>query len=96
VLFVHGPGGIGQTTLLLEMRARATAAGRTTVLLDGYEQLGAIDSWMRQDFVPSLPAEDVVVLAGVAVPDRRRLLHPGHQREPVARHAASRVGRPRA
>jgi hypothetical protein len=32
-----GPGGIGKTTLLLEMRARATAAGRTTVLLDGSE-----------------------------------------------------------
>jgi RecA/RadA recombinase len=28
VLFVHGPGGIGKTTLLLEMRARASAAGR--------------------------------------------------------------------
>lgn len=37
VLFVHGPGGIGKTTLLLEMRARASAAGRPTVLLDGTE-----------------------------------------------------------
>jgi hypothetical protein len=105
VLFVHGPGGIGKTTLLLEMRARASAAGRTTLLLDGseidpspdgfsqaveaagaahaahveradgghsgtvllvdgYEQLGAIDGWLRQLFVPSLPAEDVVVLTG--------------------------------
>src|SRR3954452_22349385 len=93
VLFVHGPGGIGKTTLLLELRARASAAGRTAVLLhgseidpspagfrqaveaaglgaradggavllvDGYEQLGAIDGWLRQDFVPSLRAEDVV------------------------------------
>lgn len=37
VLFVHGPGGIGKTTLLLEMRARARAAGRTVALLDGRE-----------------------------------------------------------
>jgi len=37
VLFVHGPGGIGKTTLLHEMRARASAAGRTTLLLDGSE-----------------------------------------------------------
>jgi hypothetical protein len=37
VLFVHGPGGIGKTTLLLEMRARASAAGRATLLLDGSE-----------------------------------------------------------
>jgi KaiC/GvpD/RAD55 family RecA-like ATPase len=30
VLVVHGPGGIGKTTLLLELRARARAAGRPT------------------------------------------------------------------
>ncbi|HEX2772678.1 MAG TPA: ATP-binding protein [Micromonosporaceae bacterium] len=91
VLFVHGPGGIGKTTLLHEMRARARAAGRSTVLLDGreidpspdglnqaihaagggtvllidgYEQLEALDGWLRQELIPSLPAEDVVVLAG--------------------------------
>jgi hypothetical protein len=37
VLFVSGPGGIGKTTLLLEMRARARAAGRSVALLDGRE-----------------------------------------------------------
>src|SRR5690348_12439248 len=37
VVFVHGPGGIGKTTLLREMRARARAAERTAVLLDGSE-----------------------------------------------------------
>jgi hypothetical protein len=35
VLFVHGEGGIGKTSLLLELRARAQAAGRTVVLVDG-------------------------------------------------------------
>jgi hypothetical protein len=37
VLFVHGQGGIGKTTLLLEFRTRARAAGRTVVLIDGRE-----------------------------------------------------------
>jgi RecA/RadA recombinase len=37
VLHVSGPGGIGKTTLLLEMRARARAAGRAVALLDGRE-----------------------------------------------------------
>src|SRR5262245_48495285 len=37
VLFVHGPGGIGKTTLLLEMRAQAHEAGRAATLLDGRE-----------------------------------------------------------
>jgi hypothetical protein len=37
VLFVHGPGGIGKTTLLLEMRSRARDAGRAVTMLDGRE-----------------------------------------------------------
>src|SRR5829696_8854594 len=37
VLLVHGPGGIGKTTLLLEFRGRARDAGRTAVLIDARE-----------------------------------------------------------
>ena len=114
ILLVHGPGGIGKTTLLLEYRTRARAAGRTALLLDareidpspegfenavavalgrpfgtgqrpgtgqlsallagavllvdGYEQLGPIDGWLRQAFLPALPADGVVVLAGREAP----------------------------
>jgi AAA ATPase domain len=103
VLLVHGPGGIGKTTLLLEYRTRARAAGRTVLLLDarevdpspegfenamaaaagqpmsvppegavllvdGYEQLGPIDGWLRQAFLPALPADCAVVLAGREAP----------------------------
>jgi hypothetical protein len=35
VLFVHGQGGIGKSTLLLEFHARARAAGRAVALVDG-------------------------------------------------------------
>ncbi|HEU4423028.1 MAG TPA: AAA family ATPase [Pilimelia sp.] len=107
VLLVHGPGGIGKTTLLLELRTRARAARRTVALLDGrevdaspegfvdavagalgrpgdgratelpadavllvdgYEHLAPIDSWLRHEFVPALAAEAVVVLAGRDAP----------------------------
>ena len=107
VLLAHGPGGIGKTTLLLELRIRARDAGRPAVLLDarevdpspegfehavhaalgeppggpvagrlagavllvdGYEQLGPIDGWLRQAFLPSLPADALVVLAGRDAP----------------------------
>jgi AAA ATPase domain len=112
VLFVHGPGGIGKTTLLHEMHARARAAERTTVLLDGreidpspdgftdavgaagggavllidgYEQLGALDAWLRQELIPSLPADGVVVLAGREPPAAAWRADPGW-RQVVAIH----------
>jgi hypothetical protein len=106
VLFLSGPGGIGKTTLLLEMVARARAAGRSPVLLDGreiepspegfqeavgpasgaggpvllvdsYEQLGAIDGWLRREFIPVLPADGVVVLAGREPPSTAWRVDPG-------------------
>jgi hypothetical protein len=59
VLFVHGPGGIGKTTLLLELRARARTAGRSVVLLDGRE----VDA-SPEGFAAALgqPAADLVLL----------------------------------
>lgn len=114
VLFVHGPGGIGKTTLLLEMFARARAVGRVPALLDGreidpspegflqavepfaddrgtlllvdsYEHLGAIDGWLRRDFIPGLPANGLVVLAGREPPSSAWRVDPGW-RQVVAIH----------
>jgi hypothetical protein len=42
VLFVHGPGGIGKSTLLDEMRRRAATRGRPVVSLDGRDVAGSI------------------------------------------------------
>src|SRR5690349_554844 len=89
IFLVHGPGGIGKTTLLLEMRARAEAAGRSVTLLDGnevdpspdgftraagagtdvlfidaYDQVAALDDWLRREYVVALPAAAIIVLAG--------------------------------
>jgi hypothetical protein len=41
----------------------ATAAGADLLVLDGYERFGPIDSWVRSEFLPSLDAGMVVVLA---------------------------------
>ncbi len=117
VLFVHGEGGIGKTTLLQEFRALARAAGRHVVqvdgrdvdpspeglatalrraalphgadgpipelltgavlLVDGYEQLHPIDGWLRDEFLPSLNADSIVVLAGREPPRARWRSDPG-------------------
>jgi len=105
VLHVHGPGGIGKTTLVKEWGQLAAAAGRRVVrldlrnleptpeafltvfahalgiegdaaaavarwpsrgvlILDTYEGVAALDSWLRETFLPEFPADTVVVIAG--------------------------------
>lgn len=106
VLYLHGPGGIGKTTLLSEYAREALAAGvpvvrldgrdiqpspasflqafwralgteetdtplaalahhpRSVVLIDTYEALSALDPWLRDTFLPQLPEQTLVVIAG--------------------------------
>ena len=119
VLFLHGQEGIGKTTLLLEFRARARAAGRSVVqvdgrevdpspegletavltalghhdrrpiptlltgailFVDGYEQLIPIDGWLRDEFIPGLSGDTVVVLAGRDPPTAPWRTDPGWRR----------------
>ena len=47
------------------------------LLLDGYERLGPIDSWVRSEFLPSLDAGMVVVLAGREPPSAAVAYRPG-------------------
>jgi hypothetical protein len=47
VLFVHGPGGIGKSTLLDELRRRAVQAQRPALLLHGRDLGGSIEDVTR-------------------------------------------------
>ncbi|MFC7485075.1 AAA family ATPase [Luedemannella flava] len=71
LLFVHGEGGIGKTTLLLELRARALAAGRPVIHVDGRDidpspqgMATALGLRPGDDTVASLPAGAVLLVDG--------------------------------
>ena len=112
VLWIHGPGGIGKSTLLAAYDRTARAAGfsvayvdgrrtrptagafrsamhaaadagsgaglrlvtgvrtgarpvrRQVILVDAMERLAPVQDWLREEFLPSLPAETLVVVAG--------------------------------
>ncbi|GIE33957.1 hypothetical protein Ait01nite_070020 [Actinoplanes italicus] len=96
MLFVHGPGGIGKSTLLDAFAQVAVGMGRTptrvdarhlslgpdplpvpadearpVLLIDTYERLESIDDWVRERYLPSLPGDSVVVIAGRHAPGPR-------------------------
>ena len=119
VLFVHGPGGIGKTTLLGALAEAAEEANATAVRLDArtiepsppafyaalgaalgvpdraapleslaahprpilfidtYEQLMPLDNWLREEFLPALPADALVVAAGRTPPSPQWASDPG-------------------
>ncbi|MFG2085374.1 MULTISPECIES: AAA family ATPase [unclassified Spirillospora] len=49
----------------------APGAGRYAVLIDTYELLAPLDDWVREHFVPGLPADTIVVIAGRDAPSAR-------------------------
>jgi hypothetical protein len=100
VLYVHGPGGIGKSTLLDRFADEARLHGRTVVKIDGrtvglspaefeaeagaaltrddavllidtFERCRGLESWLRDHFLPRLPAGVLVVLAAREPPDPR-------------------------
>lgn len=128
--FVHGPGGIGKSTLLERLRRMAehgvdvvsvngsdllptpqgvidgmgaalglaqrsptaddlrrawAERGRGVLLLDTFESLDPVQGWMRDTWLPGLPGELTVVLAGRRAPDSRWTAHPlwGGAMQPV-------------
>lgn len=113
VLWVHGPGGIGKSTLLAAYAEKAREAGltvaqvdggrirptpaglqaavgellaspdndldpdRMVVIIDAAERLEPAESWLRDEFLPSLPAEALVVIAGRRPPGEGWRSDPG-------------------
>ncbi|HEX2128439.1 MAG TPA: ATP-binding protein, partial [Solirubrobacterales bacterium] len=67
---LEAPGNVDIAGLL-------QAAGPRVLMLDTYESAGALDPWLRDRFLPTLPAHTFVVIAGRGGPDRQWLADPG-------------------
>jgi hypothetical protein len=67
VVFVHGPGGIGKSTLLRELGRRAEASGRPTFFLEGRE-------------LPPMPDALETLLAGARAEERPVVLIDTYER----------------
>lgn len=57
----------------------ALPAERVALLVDTYELLSPVESWLRDTLLPQLPARALVVLAGRAAPSAAWRLDPGWQ-----------------
>ncbi len=119
VLFVHGPGGLGKTTLLREyeriaaefdvpamwldgrvteasppgfLMSLASAMGlsgersplddldadwRGVLFIDTFELLTPLEGWLRDVFLPQMPAHSLVVIAGRTPPSADWRAEPG-------------------
>jgi AAA ATPase domain len=61
---------LGPAPGALEARLRKEEdADRLLVLLDSYERMAALDSYLRQDLLPELPDRSLVLIAGRGAPD---------------------------
>jgi AAA ATPase domain len=113
VLYIHGPGGVGKTSLLREFGQTCNEEGfgfsyldgrdleptadaltqalgaitdssegmsfRRIVAVDTFETLGSLDAWLRDTFLPLLPADVLFVVAGREPPSPAWRADPGWQ-----------------
>ncbi|MGA7670687.1 MAG: AAA family ATPase [Nitrolancea sp.] len=120
VLFIHGPGGVGKTTLLAQfaaccgtleipsvtldaravepqpeaflgalqramgsdeppLRGLGQIAHRYVITIDTYELLTPLDTWLREEFLPQLSDQVLVVLASRQPPAHAWRMDPGWQ-----------------
>jgi predicted ATPase/DNA-binding SARP family transcriptional activator len=61
------------------LQAMAARHGRSVLLIDTYENLAGLDDWIRDVFLPQLPDDTLVVLAGRNPPAAAWLSDPGWQ-----------------
>ncbi|MFI0479337.1 ATP-binding protein [Actinomadura sp. 9N215] len=59
------------------VQAAGESTGRRVVMIDTYELLAPLDDWVRETFLPGLPSDALVVIAGRDAPSPRWTADPG-------------------
>lgn len=110
IFFVHGPGGIGKSTVLQSYAHLAASfgasfdpldarhlppipaiVGRTVevllsqaaeqsiriIAIDHYERIAALDGWLREQLIPGLPGNTLLILVGRGRPAPAWFADPG-------------------
>jgi hypothetical protein len=70
---------VGLAAVGASVEALSALQDRRVILIDTYESLGALDTWVRDVFLPQLPDTMMVVLAGRAAPSVEWRGDPGWQ-----------------
>lgn len=68
---------VSSTELL--MQSFAAQPRRRVLLIDSYEQLAPLEDWLRKEFLPQLPEQMLIVLAGRCCPTSAWQADPGWQ-----------------
>ncbi|QWF76772.1 ATP-binding protein [Amycolatopsis sp. CA-230715] len=79
-VWVHGEYAGSSATAFAEAAAPVWDADQPVLLVDGFEHCQVLETWLREDFLPTVPEDAVVVVAGRRRPDPQWTLDPGWRR----------------
>lgn len=77
VVWVDGQHVDASPDAFAEAAAPAVAAERPVLVVDSFEQCQDLEAWLRDELLPRLPEDAVVVVAGRRRPEPRWTLDPG-------------------
>ncbi|GAA1958511.1 ATP-binding protein [Amycolatopsis minnesotensis] len=77
VVRVDGEYVLASAATFAEQAAAVRAMDRPVLLVDGFEHCQALETWLREDFLMTVPEDAVVVVAGRRRPQPQWTLDPG-------------------
>ncbi|GAA1949152.1 ATP-binding protein [Amycolatopsis minnesotensis] len=77
VTWIRGEYVESSATTFIAKAESVWAAARPVLLVDGFEHCQVLETWLRDDFLPTVPEDTVIVVAGRQRPEPHWTLDPG-------------------